>query len=393
MMILAILLIITQSPDSVIEYNHTMQRGSTLSEAIEMSGLGKDSYVKLITLLEDSVDVRKCYPGDKINIKRSGNKIVEFSFEGKYLTYSVDSLYRFKREKEKLLLTLIHGYIDGGFLWEAIVSNGGSPNLVYRFTDEIFIWDIDFNVETRTGDEFSILVYKRYIGERFLGFGNILYASYKQVRRELRAYYYTPEGKRPDYYNLEGKSLQRVFLRAPLSYTRISSRFSKSRLHPILRIRRPHLGVDYAAPIGTPVKTIGDGKVILRKWNGGYGNQVVIQHGSRYKSYYGHLSRFVSRVKKGSYVKQGDIIGYVGSTGLSTGPHLDFRIKRDGRWIDPLKLDPPSRKDPISQEEMESFKEYKEHIFSLQRQLETCRNLSHMLGIRNSLIKSEVKQP
>ncbi len=392
-MLLAILLIIAQSPDSICEYSHTMMRGSTLSDAIEESGLGRETYIKLISLIEDSTAVRKCYPGDKITIKRKGERLVEFNFKGKELTYNVDSCYVFRREKERLLLTLIHGYIDGGSLWEAMLSSGGSPNLVYRFADEIFAWDIDFNIETRTGDEFTVISYKRFVGDRFVGYGDILYASYKTRNRDLEAFYYTPKGKSPDFYEHMGRSLQRVFLRAPLSYTRISSKFSKSRFHPILRIRRPHYGVDYAAPTGTPVRTIGDGKVILRGWNGGYGNQVIIQHGSQFKSYYGHLSRFAKNVKVGHYVRQGDVIGYVGSTGLSTGPHLDFRIKKRGKWIDPLKLDPPSRKEPISDEEMGEFKEYKDYIFSFHRQLEVCRNLWIMIGIRNELKGSNVQEP
>lgn len=393
-MIFALLILISQlsqPTDSVIEYKYTMRSGSTLSEILENSGLGRQSYVRLISILEDSMNVRKCYPGDEINIKRLGDRLVEFEFIGKDGDFKVDSLYNFKKRAEKLVLSLIRGSINGGSLWEAIIENGGLPSLVYRFADEIFTWDIDFNTETRVGDEFVIVVYKKYAGEKFLSYGDIIYASYKRKKKNLEAFYYTPRGKRHDYYDPKGRSLQRVFLRAPLSYRRISSKFTKSRLHPILHIRRPHYGVDYAAPIGTPVRTIGDGKVIFKGWNGGYGNQVIIQHGSRYKTYYGHLSRFARGIKKGKYVKQGDVIGYVGSTGLSTGPHLDFRIKKNGRWINPLKLDPPSRRSPISKEELGNFEKYKGQILSLQRDLEASRNLSVMMGIRNALITSQLK--
>jgi len=158
-----------------------------------------------------------------------------------------------------------------------------------------------------------------------------------------------------------------------------------------LRIRRPHYGVDYAAPTGTPVRTIGDGRVIFKGWNGGYGNQVIIQHGSQFKTYYGHLSRFAKGIKKGRYVKQGEVVGYVGSTGLSTGPHLDFRIKKGEKWIDPLSLDPPSRRDPISKAEMKNFEEYKKQILSLQTHLEASQNLSIMMDIRSAFITSEIK--
>jgi murein DD-endopeptidase MepM/ murein hydrolase activator NlpD len=368
-----------------------MQSGSVIGEIIASSGLGTKSYQNLLSLLEDSMDVRKCHPGDKIRVKRMGERLVEFEYIGKDGIYKVDSLYSFKRQGEKIVISLIKGFINGGCLWNAVISNGGSPNLVYRFADEIFAWDIDFNTETQVGDEFVIVVYKKYAGERFLSYGDILYAYYRMGKKEWQAFYYTPGKKKPDYYDPNGRSLQRIFLKAPLSYRRISSKFSKSRFHPILRIRRPHYGVDYAAPTGTPVRTIGDGKVIFKGWNGGYGNQVIVQHGSQFKTYYGHLSRFAEAIKKGCYVKQGDVIGYVGSTGLSTGPHLDFRIKKNEKWVDPLKLNPPSKKKPLSKGEKENFEEYKRRVFSLQRDLEASKNLSIMMGIRNALIRSEVK--
>ncbi len=391
-MIFALLILISQSPDSIIEYNCILKSGNTLSEIIENSGLGRHSYVKLVSLLEDCMDVKKCYPGDEIKIKRMGNRLIEFEFFGNEGVYKVDSLYNFKRQGKKLILSLIKGYINGGCLGNAVILNGGSPNLVYRFADEIFAWDIDFNTETQIGDEFIIVAYKEYAGERFLSYGDILYAYYRTGKKEWQAFYYAPEGKKPDYYDPEGRSLQRIFLRAPLPYyRRISSKFSKSRLHPILRIRRPHYGVDYAAPTGTPVRTIGDGRIIFRGWNGGYGNQVVIQHGSQFKTYYGHLARFAKGIKKGRYVKQGDVVGYVGSTGLSTGPHLDFRIKKGKKWIDPLSLDPPSRRDPVSKAEIKDFEEYKKQILSLPRYLAAFKNLSVMVEIRNVLTQSEVK--
>jgi len=166
-MVFAILFIIlTQSPDSVAEYNCTLKSGNALSEVVGNSGLSRQSYIKLISLLEDSVDVKRCYPGDEIKIKRVGGKFVGFEFYGKNGVYRIDSLYNFKRQREKLVLSLIKGSINGGInggcLWDAVISNGGSPNLVYRFADEIFAWDIDFNTETRVGDKFVIVAYKKY---------------------------------------------------------------------------------------------------------------------------------------------------------------------------------------------------------------------------------------
>ena len=163
------------------------------------------------------------------------------------------------------------------------------------------------------------------------------YAEFKGQAKSLQGIYYRP-GKGPaDYFTEKGESLRKAFLRSPLKFTRISSGYSKSRLHPILGERRPHLGVDYAAPVGTPVWAIADGTVATAGWNGGYGKQVVLKHVKGYQSLYGHLSRIAPGLQKGKAVRQKQIIGYVGSTGLSTGPHLDFRLTKSGVYRNPLK--------------------------------------------------------
>ncbi|HDD35543.1 MAG TPA: M23 family metallopeptidase, partial [Candidatus Desulfofervidus auxilii] len=171
--------------------------------------------------------------------------------------------------------------------------------------------------------------------------GRILAAWFINQGHLFEAYYFkTPDG-RAEYYDAEGKPLRKAFLKAPLRYKRISSYFSYHRLHPILGIIRPHLGIDYAAPIGTPVETVADGRIVYMGWKGGFGKFIKIRHTHRYVSTYGHLSRFAKGLKIGSYVKQGQVIGYVGSTGLSTGPHLDFRFLVDNRYINYLKFKSP----------------------------------------------------
>jgi murein DD-endopeptidase MepM/ murein hydrolase activator NlpD len=225
------------------------------------------------------------------------------------------------------------------------LRHAGAPPEVALELAEIFASDIDFLTEPRMGDRIVLLLEeKRYKGAR-VGFGPIQFASYagKKVRQSA---IYFPVGElrtrgAPCYYTPEGASLVRTFLRSPLNYRRISSRFSKSRFHPILRVWRPHLGVDYAAAPGTPVVTIGEGIVSLAGWNGGFGRQVRIRHGQAYETSYGHLSRIGHGVRKGVRVKKGQVIGFVGSTGLSTGPHLDFRVKCNGRFINPLRMKNP----------------------------------------------------
>jgi murein DD-endopeptidase MepM/ murein hydrolase activator NlpD len=172
--------------------------------------------------------------------------------------------------------------------------------------------------------------------------------------------YQNPEAHR-DYFDLKGKSLRKTLLKSPLSYRRISSKYSKSRLHPILKIRRPHYGVDYTARTGTPVVAAGDGRVIYKGWKRDYGKTVIIRHALEYQTYYGHLSRFAKKLSKGTWVKQGQVIGYVGSTGLSTGPHLDYRVKKGGKHIDPLKMVPPSVA-PVQQKFMQDYLQVRDEM-------------------------------
>ena len=174
--------------------------------------------------------------------------------------------------------------------------------------------------------------------EGFREYGKVLAASYRSGNRELMAFYFEDADGYGDYYTPDGSSVRRTFLRAPVKYRRISSRYTKRRFHPILKRVRPHEGIDYAAPTGTPVWSVADGTVIYRGWNGGFGRLVKIRHNNGYVSFYGHLSRYGAGLKVGAKVSQRQVIGYVGSTGLSTGPHLDYRLKIAGHFVDPLRV-------------------------------------------------------
>jgi murein DD-endopeptidase MepM/ murein hydrolase activator NlpD len=186
------------------------------------------------------------------------------------------------------------------------------------------------------------VIYEDLVVEgRSIGIGNILAALFHHEDRDYYAFYFVQDSI-GDYFDEQSNSLRREFLKAPLKFSRISSRFSNSRYHPVLKIRRPHHGVDYAAPTGTPVQTIGDGKVIEMAYQkGGGGKYLKIKHNSVYTTTYMHLQGFAKGIREGVRVKQGDVIGYVGSTGLSTGPHLDFRVYKNGSAVDPLKMESP----------------------------------------------------
>jgi murein DD-endopeptidase MepM/ murein hydrolase activator NlpD len=228
---------------------------------------------------------------------------------------------------------VVTGRIESS-LFEAVEAAGEGDELAVDLAD-IYAWDVDFNTEIQPGDSFRVVFEKQFLEGTFVRNGSILAAELTRGDRVLRAFRHEGAGG-AGYYDAEGRPMRRAFLRSPLHFTRISSRFGRSRLHPILNVRRPHLGVDYAAPTGTPVSATGDGVVIAAGWDGGLGRSVRIRHPNGYETLYGHLSRIA--VRRGQRVSQGTRIGAVGATGLATGPHLDYRMRRDGRFIDPLRL-------------------------------------------------------
>lgn len=233
-------------------------------------------------------------------------------------------------------------------LYEAMKEAGEQDLLTLSYAD-ILAWEIDFYQDLREGDRFQLLVEKLYRGKEFVQYGPILALEYRSGDRVIRGFRYKNE-----YYNEQGFALRKPFLKAPLRFDRISSRFSHARRHPILGGVRPHYAVDYAAPEGTPVWAVADGRVVFAGWKGGYGKLVILQHRNGYQTYYGHLSRFGPGIREGKRVSQKEIIGYVGSTGLATGPHLDYRLSKDGKFLNPLKaMFPPGT--PIKKEELSEF--------------------------------------
>jgi murein DD-endopeptidase MepM/ murein hydrolase activator NlpD len=255
--------------------------------------------------------------------------------------------------------TVVSGTIETS-LFAAVAAAGEGDQLALDLAD-VFAWDLDFNTEIRSGDSFRALVEKLSLDGGPIRYGRVLAAEFVRGGRVLRAFRH--EGASGAfYYDADGRPLRKAFLRSPLRFTRISSRFAWSRLHPILRIRRPHLGVDYAAPSGTPVHAAADGTVILAGWLGGYGNTIRIRHANGYETLYGHLARI--EVRRGQRVAQGARIGTVGATGLATGPHLDYRMARNGTFVDPLRVvSPPAA--PLPDGERVAFLESTRHSMAL----------------------------
>jgi len=251
----------------------------------------------------------------------------------------------------------------GGVVQSNLVSSlpgGGQSELLAIQLSDIFSWDVDFNTDFRKGDTFRILVEERWLDGEFRNYGDILAAELSVDGNTYRAYRFDT-GDRSDYFDDEGKSLRKAFLKAPLSYRRISSGFTKRRMHPILKIARPHFGVDYAAPAGTPVSTVGDGTVIFAGYKGPNGNLVIVRHPNGYTTSYGHLARIAKGIRRGAEVRQGDVIGTVGATGLATGPHLDYRIRRHGTFLNPLTVNLP-RGGAIPGDRMSDFRGVREEF-------------------------------
>ncbi len=245
-------------------------------------------------------------------------------------------------------------------LFEAVQAIGEGPDLAVKLA-EIFAWDIDFNFDIRRGDRFTLLFEEKWQGGQFREYGRILAAEFVNQGEVLQALFYESSGGKRGYYTPKGKSLQKQFLRSPLKFSRISSKFTYKRFHPVLKRYRPHLGVDYVAPRGTPIHAAGDGKVIFAGRKGGNGKFVKIRHNGTYMTGYLHLSRIAKGVRRGRTVRQGQVIGTVGSTGLATGPHLCYRFYKHGKFVNPLRVKFPSAS-PVPKKDMDAFREVQETL-------------------------------
>ncbi len=304
-------------------------------------------------------DVRKIRNGQKYAIFQTPDSIHEtrfFVYENSATDFYVfelfDSLKVYRGENEIVRkLCTSYGEISSS-LWNTMKDNNLDPMLALKLSD-IFAWAIDFYA-IQKGDQFRVIYDELLVDSAYIGIGDIYAVQFDHAGSENFAFGFEQD-ERFDYFDENGMSLRRAFLKSPLEFSRISSHFSHSRLHPVLRIRRPHHGVDYAAPHGTPVRSIGDGTVIARAFQaGGGGNYVKIKHNSVYTTTYMHLSGFGKGVTTGARVKQRQVIGFVGATGLATGPHLDFRVHKNGSPVDPLKVEAPPV-EPVHQEKMGEY--------------------------------------
>ncbi|MGR9117181.1 MAG: peptidoglycan DD-metalloendopeptidase family protein [Gammaproteobacteria bacterium] len=234
-------------------------------------------------------------------------------------------------------------------------KEAGLPDKVIMQLADIFAWDIDFALDIKENDSFAVLYEKLYIGDEEVGTGKILAAEFVNEGKIYKAVRYEDKQGHANYFTPEGHGMRKAFIRTPVDFARISSPFNLKRKHPILNRIRAHKGVDYAAKTGTPIKCTGDGKIIFQGRQSGYGRVIIVQHGKRYSTLYAHLSKFNKHYKKGSSIKQGDIIGYVGQSGLASGPHLHYEFRVDGQHRNPLTVKLPNSA-PVDQSLLADFK-------------------------------------
>lgn len=348
--------------EGVSEKQYTVQPDDTLGGIFQQFGIPASLPAEWEQSCQDSQEVVNILPGDEFVFysrrqESTPFKLVYSSVNGSSLTFiKAPDGWKCNHESNGLITVpqAVHGSI-ADTLYDSAVQAGLPPKLIMDLAD-LFACNIDFTSDLQSGDDFSVYYAQRARDGKIVGSGPILASEMHVGSVGYQAFWYEfPDGYK-DYFDSDGNSLKRMFLKAPLSYSRISSTFTNSRFHPVLKIFRPHYGIDYAAPAGTPVSALGDGVISFIGPKGGYGRYIEMRHGKTYCTTYGHLSRFAEGLKVGSSVEQGQVIGYVGATGLSTGPHLDFRFYRSGRPIDFLATEFPHARS-IPKSLMADFKE------------------------------------
>ena len=360
-----------QSPHDWVDL--TVKSGDSLSTLFERAKIKPNQVFELLALKDEVKPLLKIRPDDQISVASDG----EGQLQG--LRYEIDhtrylSVWRsdgglqIEEINHDIETRMTHavGEIKNSLYLDAQEA-GLSDNLIMELAG-IFAWDIDFALDIREGDRFAVVYEELFKDGEKIKSGSILSAEFVNRDRVYRAVRYAhPNSDQVSYYSPDGHAMRKAFLRAPVDFRRISSKFQPERYHPVLGKKRPHRGVDYAAATGTPIRAAGDGKVIFRGTKGGYGKTVVLQHGSKYTTLYAHMSKYVGKVRNGSRVKQGQIIGYVGMSGLATGPHLHYEFRVNGVHRNPLTVKLPNA-ESIDKKYLADFKK---ETASLVAQLDT----------------------
>lgn len=357
---------LTIPSDTLRFENHKIVSGESFGALLGKRGISTSQIYKIAAAVEDEFNVRRIRAEVEVKFATGDSSIFPSYFiypESKYEYWIVslqDSLYAEKVEKKRTVRRReISGTIEDA-LYLSVARAGGTQALAMSLV-EVYAWSIDF-FRLQKGDQFSVVYEEEYVDDTtYVGLKGVIASNIKHVDNDFYAFPYKNELGFHDYYDEEGRSLRKTFLRAPLDFTRISSRYSGRRFHPVQKRWKAHLGTDYAAPTGTPIMTTADGVVIAAKYTSANGNYVKVRHNGTYTTQYLHMSKIGSGVKNGVRVKQGDVIGYVGSTGLATGPHVCYRFWVNGKQVDPYKQKLPDA-EPLTAERMSEYKTYMKEL-------------------------------
>jgi murein DD-endopeptidase MepM/ murein hydrolase activator NlpD len=340
-----------------------LRRGETVTEVFEKLGLRGPEAREATNALAEHVELRALKAGNRYSAffnPDSSLASFELTLAGSGRVAMVRSEGRWATDwrpfQRSVEVRALRGELDGP-LESSIRHAGGPQTLAYRMAD-ILQWDLDFARDLQKGDRFEVLYEEVLLEGQPHDVGRLLAVVYENDGRRHEAYRYGDSGV---YYDGEGRPLKKMFLRSPLRYSRVTSNFTHRRFHPVLKIYRPHYGVDYGAPVGTPVQVTANGVVTFTGWDRGGGNVVKVRHAGGYVTAYLHLSRFAKGIRPGARVGQGDIVAYTGATGLASGPHLDYRVQRNGEWIDPLSLK-GVRDEPIPTSQLASFRAWRDGV-------------------------------
>tara|TARA_B100000886_G_scaffold236507_1_gene165594 strand:+ start:2684 stop:3913 length:1230 start_codon:yes stop_codon:yes gene_type:complete len=346
-----------------------LESGQTLGSVLYLNHIDHGRIDQIVRASIGIFDFRKAKAGKKFTVLCSNDSIEKaqyFIYEMSSIDYVVfdirDTIDVFLGQKEVEVKTReSSGQIESS-LWNSLVENKMSPALVVELSS-IYAWTIDF-FRIQKGDYFKIVYEEKYVDGEFIGIGRVYSALFNHANEDFYAFYFEEGENYGDYFDEEGAALRKAFLRAPLNYSRISSSFSKRRKHPVTGRIKAHLGTDYAAPTGTPILSTANGTVTEARYKRNNGNYVKVRHNSTYSTQYLHMSKIKSGIRPGVYVKQGEVIGYVGSTGLATGPHVCYRFWKNGRQVDPYKQKlPPSK--PVKKENLEAYTMLKDSMMNI----------------------------
>ena len=356
--------------DDYLVQNSKVEQGETMGKILAKYGISATTVDKLDKAAKDIFPLRQIradrpYTTFIVQDSVNGDKLDYLVYEKDVVEYVIfgfknDSLTITKGEKDVTIRRQVRSATIESSLWGAIMRDS-LPYALAAELEDIYQWTVDF-FGIQQGDHFTVIYDEKLIDTTHVGIGRVWGAKFNHAGKDIYAIPFKQDDK-IQYWEHNGASLRKQLLKAPLKFSRVSSRFSRSRLHPVHRVYRPHLGVDYAAPKGTPVHAVADGVVTFKGWGGGGGNTLKIKHAGNLVTGYLHLSGFAKGIKQGSRVRQGELIGYVGSTGTSTGPHLDYRIWKNGVNIDPLKV-PQEPAEPLKKQHMAAFEQVRDRIIA-----------------------------